>query len=263
MSELTPEQRSAPSSAATARCWCGPAPAPARRPCWSSASCRRWSRTACEVEQVLAITFTEKAAAEMRSRVRRALPRARPPRGRARRRGRLGLDDPRLLRARAARPRAQRRHRPGLPRARRARGGADRRRRVRRRARGVHGRRTPSRIEMVAAYTPDRLRRHGAHRLLAPAQPRRSAARASTRRCRPPPAGEARAARGRRAARRSAELGGAGGRGGERACERGDRERIAASWRPADSRPLGGNAKALCTDACDEYRDALAAYRPL
>ena len=71
-----------------------------------------------------------------------ALPRAGPARGRARGRGRLGLDDPRLLRAPPARPRAERGHRPRLPRARRGRGGAARRRRVRRRARGVHGTRT-------------------------------------------------------------------------------------------------------------------------
>ena len=48
---------------------------------------------------ILAITFTEKAAGELRERVRVALRRARPPRPRAGDRGGVGLDDPRLLHA--------------------------------------------------------------------------------------------------------------------------------------------------------------------
>ena len=86
----------------------------------------------------------------------------------------------------------------------RARGRADRRRRLRRRARGVHGRRDPERLELVAAYTPDGLARHGPHRLLAPAQPG-AAPPAPATSCRPPRVGgQARAARARRSARRAA-----------------------------------------------------------
>ena len=49
-----------------------------------------------------------------------ALPRARPPRGRPRRRERMGLDDPRALRSHSPRACAERRHRPRLPGAGRA-----------------------------------------------------------------------------------------------------------------------------------------------
>ncbi len=93
------------------------------------------------VDGILAITFTEKAAQEMRRRVRtRLLELGQRERG-ARRRAGLDLDDPRLLLAPAARARARRRHRPRVPRAGRARGRADRARRLRRRARGLPRRR--------------------------------------------------------------------------------------------------------------------------
>ena len=93
------------------------------------------------VESILAITFTEKAAAEMRIRVRRRFLELGRAGGGARGRERMDLDDPRVLLARPARARAQRRDRPGLPRARRARVRAAGRRRLRRRPGGVHGRR--------------------------------------------------------------------------------------------------------------------------
>ena len=195
---------------------------------------------------VLAITFTEKAAAEMKSARAAALPRARPPRGRARRRERLGLDDPRLLRAHAPRPRAERRHRPRLPGARRARGAsASPPTRSTARSRTFMGEGDPDRLELVAAYTPDRLRRHGAHRLLAPAQPRRAPPAAGGD-AEPPPASRRRGGRGCDAPpwRRWRELVVAAG---------GDREGRAravasGSQRAADQRIAGtprGNAKAL------------------
>ena len=127
------------------------------------------------VESILAITFTEKAAAEMKHARAPPLPRARPARRRPRRRGRLDLDHPRLLLARAARARAQRRHRPRLPGARRAGGRAHRHRRLRRGARRLHGRGRGAR----AARDGGRLHarppaRHGAHRPRAAAQPGRA-----------------------------------------------------------------------------------------
>ena len=61
------------------------------------------------VDRILAITFTEKAAAELRARLRGAVPRARRARPRARGRGRVGLDHPRVLLEAPAPARAARR----------------------------------------------------------------------------------------------------------------------------------------------------------
>ena len=139
----------------------------------------------------------------------RPLRRARPPPRGACGRGRLDLDDPRLLRARPARPRAQRRHRPRLPRARRARGGADRRRRLRRRAPGVHGHRSRAPGDGGRLHA-GRAARHGPHRLLAPAQPGGAAATAGGAARAPPGRRAGAPERGRRRARLR-ELGAAGG----------------------------------------------------
>ncbi len=105
-----------------------------------------------DVSAILTITFTEKAAAELRDRIRDPPARARCRRGRARDRGRVHLDDPRLLRAGAARPRARGRDRPAVRRARPDRGGAARRRGVRRRARGARAERRRAAIDLIAAY---------------------------------------------------------------------------------------------------------------
>ena len=64
-----------------------------------------------EVAAILTITFTEKAAAELRERIRGRLRELGAERSRASHRGRFHLDHPRLLRADPAHPRARRRPR--------------------------------------------------------------------------------------------------------------------------------------------------------
>ena len=101
----------------------------------------RYVRAVCErgldVESILVITYTRKAAGELRSRIRAALVERGRPRPRARARRRLDLDDPRLLQPPAEGASVRRRARPALPRARRRRRGGAARRGVRARARGV------------------------------------------------------------------------------------------------------------------------------
>ncbi len=92
----------------------------------------RFVRAVCDdgldVESVLVITYTRKAAGELRSRIRDELTDARPVRPCATARRRVDLDDPRLLRPPPARASVRRRDRPALPRARRgARRGPSRR----------------------------------------------------------------------------------------------------------------------------------------
>ena len=141
------------SSGATATCCSTPAPAAARPRCWWSASSRAVLEDGIEVGAILAITFTEKAAAELRDRIRARLRELGAARGGARHRGRVHLDDPRLLRARAARARARRRARSRrsscstAPEAEPA-----GRRGVRRGARGAGRRRRRRRSTLIAAY---------------------------------------------------------------------------------------------------------------
>ena len=113
----------------------------ARRPCSSSGSCARSATTGSTSTRCSSITYTRKAAGELRSRIRAALARARPARPRARARRRLDLDHPRLLRPAPASASVRRRHRPALPRARRRAGRGRPRRGVRARARRVLRRR--------------------------------------------------------------------------------------------------------------------------
>ncbi len=126
----------------------------------------------CAVDSILAITFTEKAAAQLTGRVRAAFPGARPRGARAGRRGRLDLDHPRLLRPAAAHARARGRPGPGVPRAGRARGRAPGHRRVRPRAARLRRQRPGLRAAGAAGRLhPGQAGRHGAHRVRAPAQP--------------------------------------------------------------------------------------------
>ena len=183
-----------------------------------------WWTTACPWRAMLAITFTDKAAAEMRERVRAASSSSGGARTRARRRA------PRSPRSTASADGCSRTHalsaghRPRLPRAGRAGGraawrwtpstGRSRTSWARRRHGAAGGARPAGAGGVLHAR---RAARHGAHRLLAPAQPRRALPQ--------PRAGRAR--RGRRARRaaggrrprgagRARPRRGAGGREGER-----------------------------------------------
>ncbi len=113
-----------------------PGRAAARRRVLVDRYCAAIAEDGVEVDRILAFTFTERAAAEMRTRIRRELvarsravreagdaaARGRAAAGGAGDRARLGDDDPRLLPAAARRPPARRRPRSALPRPRRARG---------------------------------------------------------------------------------------------------------------------------------------------
>ena len=94
-----------------------------------------------DVDSLLVITYTDRAAGELRARIRAPPARARTARSRARPRRRLDLDDPRLLPPAAHRLPARRRHRSSLPRARRGAGAGAAGRGLQRRAGGVLRRR--------------------------------------------------------------------------------------------------------------------------
>ena len=111
---LTDEQERGGRAALASRCSSRRPPAAARPRCSSSASSRAVREDGVAPGRILAITFTERAAGELRERVRDAAARARRPRGRARHRGGVRRHLPRLLRAAAARAPAGGRARPGL-----------------------------------------------------------------------------------------------------------------------------------------------------
>ena len=143
-------RRAAASSSPRAR-------APARRPCSSSASSRAVCDEGLDVDSLLVITYTKRAAGELRSRIRQEL------RGRGRHdlapraRRRLDLDHPRLLQPAAEGVPVRGRARPALPRARRGAGAGAARRGLRRGAERVLRRGRPA----PAAAARD-LRRAGA-----------------------------------------------------------------------------------------------------
>ena len=205
-----------------------------------------------EVDRVLAITFTEKAAAEMKSRVRRRfLDLGRREDARAAESAWVstihGLCS-RILRAHALSAGIDPEFRV-VDELESERIAADAFDGALEEFMGVKGVPDPDRVEMVAAYTPDRLRdmvrtayshlrsRGERHPRLDETLP-------------PRPAGEAeRLEAAAQAALAELALAG-GGRSVEKALEAIE-----------ERQPLpGGNARALCTDACDEYRDAQTAY---
>ena len=224
------------------------------------------------VEGMLAITFTDKAAAEMRERVRaRFLELGRRDDARSAEGASISTIHGfcgRLLRTHAL----SRGHRPRLPRARRAGGRARGGRRLRPGAGGLprpHRRRQARARGVLHAR---RRARHGSHRLLAPAQPRpalpqprpganrrgRRASPSGWRRRRAPPWPSWARPRGRprrRRARRSVAA--------WRCSSRLTGERLATPTQLKDLELKKGNAKALSTAAFDEYREAFGAYRDL
>ena len=133
----------------------------------------RYVRAVCErgldVDSILVITYTRKAAGELRSRIRAALLERGRPRSRARARRRLDLDDPRLLQPAAEGASVRGRPRPALPRARRDAGAAVLRGEAFERALDAFcAGGEPERLRLLATY-----RAAGLRRML----------RASTRRC--------------------------------------------------------------------------------
>ena len=112
-----------------------------------------------EVDAILAITFTEKAAAELKERVRERLVELGMRDDARDAEGSLDLDHPRLLRARAAHPRAGRRASTpssGCWTSWRPSGWASTRSTAR--SRTSCARPAASTLELLASYTPDRLR---------------------------------------------------------------------------------------------------------
>jgi ATP-dependent helicase/nuclease subunit A len=208
-----------------------------------------------EVERVLAITFTEKAAAEMKSRVRRRfLELGRRDDARAAESAWVstihGLCS-RILRAHALSAGIDPEFRV-LDELESERIAADAFDGALEEFMGVGGAPDPDRVEMVAAYTPDRLRdmvrtAYGHLRSRGERHPRLEET------LPPRPAGEEE--RLEAAARAAlAELAMAGrGRSVEKAID---------AIEDRKSLP-GGNARALCTQTCDEYRDAHTAYTGL
>ena len=205
-----------------------------------------------EVDRVLAITFTEKAAAEMKSRVRRRfLELGRREDARAAESAWVstihGLCS-RILRAHALSAGIDPQFRV-LDELESERIAADAFDGALEEFMGVNGTPDADRVEMVAAYTPDRLRdmvrtAYGHLRSRGERHPRLEAT------LPPRPAGEAdRLEDAARAALAELSMAG-GGRSVEKAIEAVEQRK-----------PLPrGNARALCTEACDEYRDAHAAH---
>ena len=114
---LTDEQREAVAGAARSRCSLSAAAGSGKTSVLVERFVQAVRDDGVAPGRILAITFTERAAGELRERVRDAPARARRARGGARHRGGLRRHLPRLLRAAAARAPARRRRRPRLSRS--------------------------------------------------------------------------------------------------------------------------------------------------